>query len=278
MKFKKFLSEMAFVKDDLERLDIDISGSSHDISKYKDSSGTVYYVKSPNAYLYEYHSDSELHILVEYLAYEIYKMFGVRVPFVDLYIDSDKLMIASKETIGDHVRFESLPQYKDFVTGFAVDIFLANWDVAGSGAITGNLIFDDEGNVTRIDPGGSLTFRARGKKKGDSFSKDVGEINSMTDEEKSPVANAYNAHEELIEKSISNFVKMSWNRLKTTLDNFNDKNIISPIQEHMSDTTAKRILNNWESEYSEIINKLQSRYRFMEKIHSMLEGNDDNNI
>lgn len=268
--FKQTILEMAFVNGDLTATGGEVNKSSHDINMYKDNEGKEYFVKTPNASLYEYYSDANIHLLVEFLSYEIYRVFGIKVPFVDLYIDENTLRLASETVSGSHVPFTTLPQYKDFVQGFAVDIFLANWDVGGSGEIAGNLLVDDDGNVTRIDPGGALTFRARGKRKLDKFSDNVGEIKSMTDTETSSVARTYNSHLDIVRKSFENFVDVSWSTLADTLKNFNKTQIVEPIIANMDGNTAEDILRTWEREFITIMDKLKSRYSFMKKLYNHL--------
>jgi hypothetical protein len=63
--------------------------------------------------------------------------------------------------------------------GFAVDAWLANWDVVGTGY--DNLSFDKDGNPVRLDSGGSLLYRARGARKGEAFGDKVGELDTFRD-------------------------------------------------------------------------------------------------
>ena len=183
-------------------------------------------------------------------------------------------MLASQEGEGTHVDFDQLTNYKDFVKGFAVDIFIANWDVAGSGDITGNLIIDNKGNVTRIDPGGALSFRARGAKKRDSFDNTVGEYDSMRDEDKSQVAKTYNTHSKMIIESFKRFLEIPWNTMHMELIKFNRINIVDPINELIEDSELKMdILEEWHNEFEEILGKLQNRYASMKQIFSKLQRN-----
>lgn len=61
--------------------------------------------------------------------------------------------------------------------GFAVDAWLANWDVVG--LEYDNLLFDADGNDLRVDPGGALLYRAQGARKGDAFGDVVGELETF---------------------------------------------------------------------------------------------------
>lgn len=71
----------------------------------------------------------------------------------------------------------------DFISavqdGFAVDAWLANWDVAGLNY--DNILADEFGMPFRVDPGGALEFRAQGAPKGDAFGNTVTELETLTD-------------------------------------------------------------------------------------------------
>lgn len=270
--FKNMLLELAFKSVDLLLYDKSDIGSTHDVKQYMNN-GKIYYVKTPTEYLYEYYTDPILHILVEYLSYEIYNFYNIKVPFVDLYIKNNKIMLASEKTVGHHILIKDLPKYKDFVKGFAVDTFIANWDVSGTANTADNLIMDNNGNVTRIDPGGSLTFRARGQKKYESFTDEVNELKTMRDEEYSLAAKAYNSHREMIILSFDNFFSKSWNELKTHLINFEFDNIYKPIKNMITDSELKDdILTSWEVEFKQILSKLEKRHQYMEKIYRKIEN------
>jgi hypothetical protein len=65
--------------------------------------------------------------------------------------------------------------------GFAMDAWLANWDVIGASISQGNILTDANGTPVRVDPGGSLLFRAQGAPKGTLFSDTVIELDSFVD-------------------------------------------------------------------------------------------------
>lgn len=67
--------------------------------------------------------------------------------------------------------------------GFAVDAWLANWDVAGA---TFDNIVTYGGRPIRIDVGGTLRFRAQGGAKGSAFGDDVLEWDTLRDAATSP--------------------------------------------------------------------------------------------
>ncbi|MFI6785125.1 toxin glutamine deamidase domain-containing protein [Micromonospora sp. NPDC050276] len=72
------------------------------------------------------------------------------------------------------------PAYLEVVrSGFAIDVWLANWDVAGT--TWSNIVTGGDGLPYRIDVGGALLFRAQGGRKGAAFGATPNEIESMRD-------------------------------------------------------------------------------------------------
>lgn len=72
--------------------------------------------------------------------------------------------------------------------GFAADAWLANWDTVG--LEYDNIRIDAEGNAVRVDPGGSLLYRAMGTPKGPLFGDTVGEIHTLRDPKMNPTSAA----------------------------------------------------------------------------------------
>lgn len=80
----------------------------------------------------------------------------------------------------DHIK-DGDQQYLDQIrSGFAVDAWLANWDVAGLDY--DNIVTDENGQPVRIDPGGALLYRAQGQPKGNAFGDDATEWESLRGE------------------------------------------------------------------------------------------------
>lgn len=75
-------------------------------------------------------------------------------------------------------------KHKDVRTGYAVDAWLANWDVVG--LQSDNVVKGPGGKAYRIDVGGSMLFRAQGKAK--AFPADVPELENMRDPAIAPQA------------------------------------------------------------------------------------------
>lgn len=61
--------------------------------------------------------------------------------------------------------------------GFAVDAWLANWDVAG--LEYDNIVTDKNGDPVRVDPGGALLYRAMGSPKNTAFDDKVSEWDTL---------------------------------------------------------------------------------------------------
>ena len=114
----------------------------------------------------------------EELANTLYGMAGVYVPSVD-YNEADG-NIYSEIVPGEHDMTEQLdnPEWMDQVRkNFAVDAWLANWDVFGLSM--DNILTDENGTPVRIDNGGALLYRAMGSPKGSDFGSKVGELQTM---------------------------------------------------------------------------------------------------
>lgn len=137
---------------------------------YQDEEGMKWYIKFLS---------NEDRMRNELLAYKLYELAGVHVPEAKLVQISGQLGIASKwnSSLAHSYDASELASGKD---AFAVDAWLANWDVVGLDY--DNMLLDKElGVVHRIDPGGSLDYRAQGQKKGPAFGDQVIEIESLRD-------------------------------------------------------------------------------------------------
>ncbi len=115
----------------------------------------------------------------EVLAGKLYQLAGMEAP--DLYsirIDG-RPAIASRMVDGiKEVGARELTETDSVMDGFAVDAWLANWDVIGMSYDNTVLI---GGRALRIDVGGSLRYRAVGGLKGKAFGNTVGELDSLRD-------------------------------------------------------------------------------------------------
>jgi len=147
---------------------------------YKDKQlQTMHYIKWP----------SEEAARVEVLAGRLYQLAGVPVPDLSLIkfggkwaVKSDWLSTATPITAA---QMKEKPGIRE---NFAVDAWLANWDVVGTAH--DNIVMVSEGTAWvpyRVDLGGSLIFRAQGKTKPFNAGK-VAELETMSDPAKASVA------------------------------------------------------------------------------------------
>lgn len=138
---------------------------------YQDTStGTKWLVKF---------NGSEDAVRNEVLASKLYSLAGVEAPELHAITINGRPALASRIIDGIvEVPARTLASTPSVLDGFAVDAWLANWDVAG-------LNFDNivlvGGRALRIDVGGSLRYRAVGGLKGSAFGNKVGEIDSLRD-------------------------------------------------------------------------------------------------
>ncbi|WP_222182780.1 hypothetical protein [Geminicoccus harenae] len=131
--------------------------------------GTKWYCKFP--------SNPE-HAKSEVLAAKLYEAAGVKVPSLKTVEQGGKLGIASKWVDGlKQAGPDKLAKASGAHSGFAVDAWLANWDVVGLG--NDNLVLGADGKAVRVDVGGALEFRAQGGKK--ELAASVTELNTLQD-------------------------------------------------------------------------------------------------
>lgn len=151
---------------------------------YLDKGGQKWYVKF---------LPDQVHARNELLANFLYRLAGLNVPELRLTEIDDKLGLASRWVEGAREIhpvnitpevFDKLTdeQKRQLWTGFVVDAWLANWDAVSSK----NIVILPDGNLMRIDYGGSLMYRAMGEQKGESFKNTVDELTTMRSRYTSP--------------------------------------------------------------------------------------------
>ncbi len=154
-------------------------GGSNPGGTFVDENGNEYYVKVGR---------SQSHAENEVLAGAFYERLGVSAARTKLGDKDGETRIVSPMIPGataDLGSKRSDPEYvKKLQDGFVVDAWLSNWDVVG--LVYDNVVTDSEGNPVRVDHGGALTYRARGKEKGAAFSNDVNEIDTFRDPDLNP--------------------------------------------------------------------------------------------
>lgn len=231
------------------------TGSTH-IMKTCSIGGDKYFLKFTDASLID-DVDPSLQILVEYLAYKVYSLYeGVRIPNVELVYDTKgaKVGLATSAVSGKMVgdaRTDPKKLAKMLSAGIYVDIFLANWDVIGTG--TGNIIVDKDA-ATRIDPGGSLTFRALGGRKGSKFGNKPGELETMLKPDFGGSGRVFQYGD--LEDAGSTFSSVPWSSIAQTLTSTSDE-IYDELQGHgMAQLSAE-----WKAESKLIISTLAARHK-----------------
>ena len=135
--------------------------------------GTRYYVKFAHTSQNTIRDDQ---LRAEFVSNQVYQRLGIAVPQVQLATIGGKLATVSQEVHNlRSVEEEELKSNKQVNLGFLADAFLANWDVAASN----NMQIDADGNVFRLDQGGTLNSRARGEPK--QFTEDIPEIETLVE-------------------------------------------------------------------------------------------------
>lgn len=146
---------------------------------YEAPDGQRYYVKV---------AKSPLHAGNEVLASALYRKAGV--DGADTFFGRDEagnLVTVSpwlSEAQQDMPDMLNSPAYRKMLQdGFAIDAWLANWDVAG---LAMDNVVSVDGKPYRVDAGGALMTRAMGKLKGDLFGEKADEWESLRDEKMNP--------------------------------------------------------------------------------------------
>ena len=147
-----------------------------------EDTGEQYYVKTPR--------DPDIG-RNEILASKLYQLAGVEVADANPAVRNGEFSVASSFVPGlgmdrDLLVSERVPGVQE---NFAVDAWLGNWDVVG-------LVFDNllikEGRGVRIDPGGTMPYRAQGGLKNDMraglWGPEANDIDSMRDMNIAPEA------------------------------------------------------------------------------------------
>lgn len=146
-------------------------GGSNPGGLYKDADGKKWYVKFPQ---------STSHAKNELLASKLYGLAGIETPELKLVNDEGHIGIASAFAEGLKTNKDAIQEGAAGAReGFGADAWLANWDSVG--LLYDNMLLDQDGKAVRIDPGGSLIYRAQGGPKGAAFGNKVTEIDSLRD-------------------------------------------------------------------------------------------------
>jgi hypothetical protein len=197
---------------------------------FKDADGNEYYVKSPK---------SDQHRRNELLASAFYKLAGVdaaEMRFGSADDGNEKIFsaIIPGNTLGDT---DLTPETKKQIQeGFAIDAWLANWDVAG--LVNDNIIIDEDGNAFRIDTGGALLFRAMGAPKGSAFANEVTELDTLRNSGMNPTSAELfgDMTDEDLKASASKLLDIS----HTDIDNLVDATFDGDVADELKDKLKAR--------------------------------------
>lgn len=197
---------------------------------------------------------------VEFIAYELYKLFGLKTPKT-IHVVSDprnkRLGLATSNAAAGGQRWPrenpTPAMRKSLTAGMFVDMFLANWDVK-----TANL-FQSGDDAVRIDPGGALTFRAQGARKGNAFSDKPSEIRTMhpvhgTDPRPNRAAKLYDVS--YLKLAAQTFAAVSKEQISQTIDT-----AARAVQDELVEAgMTGNSLDEWNHIVQEIKSKLSNRY------------------
>lgn len=153
---------------DLKEID-DLGGSTGALLYQNEKTGKKYVLKR---------GASEGHIREEALADNLYGAMGIGVPEgrlyessegpvkVAVYLENAKPLYSVYDQ-ADEIEKQRLRE--EISKGFVMDALISNFDVIGSDM--DNILVGDDGEVYRVDNGGSLRYRAMGKFKNDTTDK-----------------------------------------------------------------------------------------------------------
>ena len=231
-----------------------VAGSTHALATCK-LDGDKYYLKFSQSYAFANPTDKSMQIGVEYLAYKIYQLYPSNAPDgIEIVSDpkQQRIGLASREVKGVPGRGVDFKKWVDSISGGAmVDIFLANWDVRN----TNNFVVDTDTNIaSRVDPGGALTFRAQGQRKGSRFSPQAGEIKTMMDPKMRGGA-GFLLSEVDVKKAASAFLSVEWSQIFNAIGE-----AYTDVEKELINADLGDQVGAWKQEVLEILNKLETRH------------------
>ena len=181
------------------------------------STGQKWYLKWPDA--------GEDVVRNEVLAGQLYQLAGVESATLRFLTYKGRPTIASKWVDGLEIDANALtrgdpPGVRDH---FAVDAWLANWDVVGLGYDNLKLL---DGRAVRVDPGGALRYRAQGGLKGQAFGDDVPELESLRNAGRNAQAAATfrNVTDQDIERGIARIMSIPEQSIKDLVESQGPRN------------------------------------------------------
>jgi hypothetical protein len=149
-----------------------------------------------------------------------------------------------------------LPAAVDLYGGFFVDILLANWDVIG---LTGDNLVVNATGIFRIDPGGAMTFRAQGDRKGKAFGTFPTELTTMKDPLVGTAGQVF-AHMTPadMDHAAPLFRQMPWPTLDKLLKSVRQQT--QAVADELTERYRPALADALDREFAEIATKLESRF------------------
>lgn len=237
--------------------------STHDLQTCR-MGDDQYFLKFSDSWEFANPSHKSLQIGVEYLAYKIYELYPSNIP-EKIHVVSDpkekRIGLATSAVSGETGRnlrydFPAEKWVKSISGGAMVDVFLANWDVSN----TSNFIVNkDTATATRVDPGGSLTFRARGSKKinprtGEPlFTGDALELDSMMNPNRQGAGWLLSQVD--MKQACEAFLSVDWPAIGGAI-----QEAFSDVAEELKNAGLGDQLSDWQAEVVEITQVLRSRH------------------
>jgi hypothetical protein len=129
----------------------------------------LYIDKNTNKKYVVKYGANQKHMYNEYLANKLYHKYGIKTPVSFIGVMKNKKVLVTEyleDSIPLDVAIETNPNVlKEVNKGFIFDVLFGNYDVFGSDYNIENIRVLPNGDVYRVDLGGSLLYRAQGKKK-----------------------------------------------------------------------------------------------------------------
>lgn len=251
-----------FVRNALLEINIDdvrgmrcAPASTHDISTCT-IDGKTFYLKFSAAWEFEAH-DPSLQILIEYLAYRIYGLYtDVSIPD-EIHLVYDRRVrrigIATRAVQGTLSIVNPTKLGHMMSQGVFVDVLLANWDVTSSG----NYIVTAK-NITRIDPGGTMTFRAQGGRKNAAWNEKALELDTMLSKQsRTPAANVLSFADAQL--AANSFMEVPWSSIANEIANV-DAEISTELRDEFP-----TLLKQWKDDTRDIVRTLRQRHSTISK-------------
>jgi hypothetical protein len=135
--------------------DVKVGSHSNPGGVFKDSHGTLHYVKLPQR--------NPEQAQTEHLADAIYRELGIPAKDSEVVMQNGEMGLSSKMLPGSvEIGKAAVNKSADVKSGYVADAYLASWDVFG---MTYDNIMASNGRDYRVDNGGTMFFRAQGETK-----------------------------------------------------------------------------------------------------------------